>query len=302
MGCFSLLAHMCCAGPGFLELDPDFVANIRPLVTAAKTDEYDQVGAATQQVLPAQRPWQPTAIAPAGRACLLLRRLAGSHPCVQYAMQSMLDNYGTHYISTVFWGGLGECWCLLAFLPSRLPADDLCSTHSAGTLVPLLAAPIDPPRCSCRALLCCALPLPLCCAAAAVTTQMTASTYSSFKQTDVSVSVAAQVAVVQVRSGASACVRVPACLPARLPACPPACLPACLLDVTASKRAQCASRQCEPLHILSSLPCLTCRCLPACLPAHLPHLPSRLPHQVSASVDYNSVETNQVRSNTQVGG
>lgn len=27
---------------------------------------------------------------------------------LQYALQSLLDNYGTHVVSTVYWGGLGE--------------------------------------------------------------------------------------------------------------------------------------------------------------------------------------------------
>ena len=45
-------------------------------------------------------------------------------------MQSVLDNYGTHYVSTVFWGGLGECEapaCLPpARPPTRLPALPAC--------------------------------------------------------------------------------------------------------------------------------------------------------------------------------
>ena len=98
--------------------------------------------------------------------------------------------------------------CLLAFLPSSLPP---CfwlacwqTLHRAHTQQDVQGCcqqpPADPPR---RA-----LPCLLCQPAAAVTTQMTASTYSSFKETDVSVSIAAQVAVVQVRLEAS---------------CPPGC-------------------------------------------------------------------------------
>lgn len=32
-----------------------------------------------------------------------------SPPASQYALQSLLDSYGTHVVSTVYWGGLGEC-------------------------------------------------------------------------------------------------------------------------------------------------------------------------------------------------
>ncbi|PSC74162.1 MAC Perforin domain containing [Micractinium conductrix] len=87
-------------GPPTQVLHPAFIANVRPLVTAAAADP-------------------PT--------------------IDQYALQSFLDSYGTHYIRDVDFGGL-----------------------------------------------------------AAVTTQMTAAQYSSFTETDVSVSVAAQVAMVQV--------------------------------------------------------------------------------------------------------
>ena len=40
-----------CAGPGYLELDPDFVANVRPLVAAAKLNAYDQVGGRCQHAV-----------------------------------------------------------------------------------------------------------------------------------------------------------------------------------------------------------------------------------------------------------
>lgn len=179
---------------------------------------------------------------------------------MQYALQSFIDNYGTHYVQTVFWGGLGEpLGCAAGCVQAGLVLAERCIAVAvrASRAVWGLAAPgkpghrtgqpREPPLNPCRRnrlacqrtmrmsrgwpaslpCICClwswpsgtlrrrslkpaaALPRSRArrcrpaafrarCAAASVTSQMTASQYSSFQQTDVSVSVAAQVAMVQV--------------------------------------------------------------------------------------------------------
>lgn len=103
----------------------------RPALTAA-LDAADSNGscATRQRGLPAA-PLQGAA-PPAAPSCLLClanksqrTALPLAVPCpthpVQYALQSFIDNYGTHYVQTVYWGGLGEP---LGSLPA-MPAGDV---------------------------------------------------------------------------------------------------------------------------------------------------------------------------------
>lgn len=61
-------------------------------------------------LLPKPLPWHFCLLPPL--LLLQLCPLHGHQRCcalhLQFALQSLLDSYGTHYVSTMYWGGIGE--------------------------------------------------------------------------------------------------------------------------------------------------------------------------------------------------
>ena len=115
------------SGPGSLTLDPGFIANIEPLVNAAAKNKYDAVsgrGCTSRQAgtqapvagaragaLPQPEPWLFLLRSPLS-GLAELTHISPPHPVdtwrLQIMLKSLINNYGTHYIRSVWYGGVGE--------------------------------------------------------------------------------------------------------------------------------------------------------------------------------------------------